>query len=222
MSVTLGDVSLTSEDLDTLAPRCFLSDLIIAYAFQCIAESQSQSSHRFVQPASVFMAACGVAGADLAAILHQLHLDTADVVYLPVNNNDQPDRAYGGSHWSLLQFRRATNSIHHYDSYGGHNEAVARRIAAAFSVALGAQQQPAFVVESAAPQQSNSFDCGIFVICVTEALERANDDVPAALADVARRSKTRRAELLAALHEAIAHKQAARENAKQKATTLVS
>lgn len=207
MSVTLGDVSLTSEDIATLAPRSFLSDLIIAFAFQSIAES-SPSSHRFVQPAAVFMAACGITGAQLADMFHPLHLDTADVVYLPVNNNDQPSRAYGGSHWSLLQFRRATNSFHHYDSFGGYNDDVARRIAAAFTVALAATA-PAFLAESATPQQTNSFDCGIFVICIAEALENVSD-VASALADVPLRSETRRAQLRTALDVAIAIKQASK------------
>lgn len=211
MSFTLGDVSLTSEDIATLAPRSFLSDLIIAFAFQSIAES-SPSSHRFLQPASVFMAACGITDAQLAHIFQPLHLDVADVVYLPVNNNDQPSRAYGGSHWSLLQFRRATNSFHHYDSFAGYNDDVARRIAAAFTVALAptaAAAPPAFVVESAAPQQTNSFDCGIFVICIAEALENVSD-VTAALANVPLRCETRRAELRSALAEAIAIKQASK------------
>jgi sentrin-specific protease 8 len=212
MSFTLGDVSLTSEDIATLAPRCFLSDLIIAFAFQSIGES-SPSSHRFVQPASVFMAACGITGAHLADMFHPLHLDTADVVYLPVNNNDQPSRAYGGSHWSLLQFRRATNSFHHYDSFGGYNDDVARRIATAFTVALAATEPTTFLLETAAPQQTNSFDCGIFVICIAEALENVSD-VASALADVPLRSETRRAELRAALDEAIAIKQASKAASK--------
>lgn len=215
MSFTLGDVSLTSEDIATLAPRCFLSDLIIAFALQSIGDS-SPSSHRFVQPAAVFMAACGITGAQLADMFQPLHLDTADVVYLPVNNNDQPSRAYGGSHWSLLQFRRATNTFHHYDSFGGYNDDVARRIAAAFTVALAPADTaaPTFVVESAAPQQTNSFDCGIFVICIAEALENVSD-VTAALANVPLRSQTRRAELRTALDEAIAIKQASKASSKK-------
>lgn len=203
-SVTIGDVSLSHEDVETLAPRRFLSDLIIAYAFQEL--ERSDASVRLVQPASVFMAACGIVGDDLAALLRPLALDTADTVYLPVNNNDAPDRAYGGSHWSLLVFRRASLSFHHYDSYHGHNDRVARRIAAAFARALNAPSNAPVIAESAAPQQSNSFDCGIFVICVAEALQRGGGGE--ALAEVPLRAATRRDELRAAIGEAVAAKAA--------------
>jgi Ulp1 family protease len=207
-SLTIGDVSLSHEDVQSLAPGAFLSDLIISYAFQAIEQTASQSttsSVRLVQPATVMMASCGIVGDDLASMVAPLGLDAADVVFLPVNDNASPDRAYGGSHWSLVVFRRSTGSFHHYDSYSGHNGRVARRVCAAFATALGAPAAAAFVDETGAtPQQGNGFDCGTHVICVAEALQRGD----ASLSDVRRRVETRRVELRSAIMEAVAAKYA--------------
>jgi sentrin-specific protease 8 len=209
-SVTIGDVSLSHEDVQSLAPGAFLSDLIISSAFQAVEHQQQQTasaagSVRLVQPATVMMASCGIVGDDLASMVAPLGLDAADVVFLPVNDNDSPDRAYGGSHWSLVVFRRSSGSFHHYDSYGGHNGRVARRVCAAFATALGAPAAAAFVDETGAtPQQGNGFDCGIHVICVAEALQRGD----ASLSDVRRCVETRRVELRRAIMEAVAAKYA--------------
>lgn len=57
---------------------------------------------------------------------------------LIVNNNSNPDMAFGGSHWSLLLFVRTLNEFWYFDSYANSNQRVATSVARNFATALGA------------------------------------------------------------------------------------
>jgi len=89
-------------------------------------------------------------------------------VFFAVNDNDSKLSA-GGSHWSLLMYNKQTNSFHHYDSCNAYNTSAARSLARNVEPFLHAKGSPAFV-ESRCPQQTNSYDCGVYVICVAEEL----------------------------------------------------
>jgi len=88
--------------------------------------------------------------------------DTADFLFLPVNDAPAPNRR--GSHWSLLfvdRRERARPIAYHYDSILGHNDQPAAQLAQR----LGAPLESARMA-----QQQNSYDCGVFVVDGTRAL----------------------------------------------------
>ncbi|MGY8663522.1 Ulp1 family isopeptidase [Bradyrhizobium sp. UFLA05-109] len=87
--------------------------------------------------------------------------DTANFLFVPVNNAAPGG---GGTHWSLLlvdRRERARPVAYHYDSRGTTNSAVAAELAAR----LGAHLAPARMA-----QQQNGYDCGVFLVDGTRAL----------------------------------------------------
>ena len=66
---------------------------IIEYAFASLASTHPTA--RFVSPAAAFLARAGGA----AAVVGPLGLASAAVVLLPVNDNEDVERAGGGTHW---------------------------------------------------------------------------------------------------------------------------
>ncbi|NOJ44826.1 hypothetical protein HCN50_00955 [Bradyrhizobium sp. WSM 1744] len=90
--------------------------------------------------------------------------DTADFLFLPVNDAMDPNRL--GTHWSLLLLDRHTRGepvAYHYDSVRGHNHEAAAQLARRLRARL---ESPSMV------QQRNSYDCGVFVVDGTRALVR--------------------------------------------------
>ncbi|WP_245321417.1 Ulp1 family isopeptidase [Bradyrhizobium sp. NAS96.2] len=90
--------------------------------------------------------------------------DTADFLFLPVNDASASDPDRRGTHWSLLlvdRRERARPIAYHYDSMANTNSAIAAELAER----LGAHLQPARI-----PRQQNFFDCGVFVVAGTRAL----------------------------------------------------
>jgi len=90
--------------------------------------------------------------------------DTADFLFLPMNDADRPDRR--GTHWSLLIVDRRDRQrpvAYHYDSIRGYNDGRAAELARR----LGLSRRPAEMA-----QQQNSYDCGVFVLDGTRALVR--------------------------------------------------
>lgn len=72
---------------------------------------------------------------------------------------------------SLLVYFQETNSFHHYDSHSSFNTSAARSLAQNVEPFLHCKsgQNPCFM-EDRCPQQQNGYDCGVYVVCVTEQL----------------------------------------------------
>ncbi|KAG2496563.1 hypothetical protein HYH03_005385 [Edaphochlamys debaryana] len=133
--------------------------------------ASARASILLLPPATTFLL---MHGADMAAeVLAPLKPASRGLVLFAVNDNTDPSRAAGGSHWSLLAYHRPSNTLRHYDSSpGSGNEPNARRLAAAVGPALAGRSSPAplLVQVGAMPRQVNGHDCGVYVLAMARAL----------------------------------------------------
>ncbi|XP_074111960.1 sentrin-specific protease 8 [Cotesia typhae] len=91
-----------------------------------------------------------------------------DYIFFPLNDCKKSDAA-GGSHWSLLVYSKNEKTCFHFDSAHGNNNAEARSFGLKISKQLLGDKTASFKnVEC--PQQDNGYDCGIFVLCFTDAI----------------------------------------------------
>lgn len=82
-------------------------------------------------------------------------------IFLPINNNPNPEMPEGGTHWSLLVVSAIDGVAFHYDSLGDENERPALQACDKLAKLLGKKLR--FVGMRDAPQQENGSDCGVFV-----------------------------------------------------------
>lgn len=198
---TAGDVILYDRDARLFEPGRWLSDQCIAYAFEILGETAPKSTLR-LEPATIFMACMLNDAETLRGILSQprtagasslaerLSSQTTKLIYLPINDKEDPEAHDGGGHWSLLVFRRGSSEgspsrFEHYDSCEPANAQRARAAAEALAPLLGDGAQLAKLVSVDTPQQANGFDCGVYVLAIAELLCGASADSSAAAVEAA-------------------------------------
>lgn len=161
-----------------LGARDWLGDEHIQRDYELLAQELWASNPnlaartRFADPLTAFRVGQGTNAAALSAF-HQIvddpnGNDTADFLFLPVNDASTMDLDDRGSHWSLLLVdRRDRNNpvAYHYDSARGRNDRPAAMLAARVGAGDNLQNAPI-------RQQRNSYDCGVFVLDGTRALAR--------------------------------------------------
>ncbi|KAH0564399.1 hypothetical protein KQX54_011883 [Cotesia glomerata] len=91
-----------------------------------------------------------------------------DYIFFPLNDCKKSDAA-GGSHWSLLVYSKAEKTCFHFDSAHGNNNTEARSFGLKISKQLLGDETASFK-NVQCPQQDNGYDCGIFVLCFTDAI----------------------------------------------------
>uniref|UniRef100_A0AAQ4QQM6 SUMO peptidase family member, NEDD8 specific n=1 Tax=Gasterosteus aculeatus aculeatus TaxID=481459 RepID=A0AAQ4QQM6_GASAC len=164
------DSLLRRSDLSLLEGPYWLNDQVIGFAFEYFASERFRvlgEAATFVSPEVAQFIKCASCSNELALFLEPLDLASRQWVFLAVNDNS--DQSAGGSHWSLLVYHRSSNHFAHYDSQSGGNSLHARRVAVNLEPFLGAGRKAPFV-EEPCPSQKNSYDCGMYVICIAEAL----------------------------------------------------
>lgn len=163
--LSYGDSLLRSSDVALLDAPNWLNDNIIGFIFEFLASTLAPSTTERVAllspDVSQFIKCCGN---DAAEFLQPLELPKKDLVLLPVNDNAGTEA--GGTHWSLLAYFHDGCEFLHYDSAPGTNGPHARLMARNLSSLLGNSRYR----EEEAPVQHNSYDCGMYVVCVAQAL----------------------------------------------------
>ncbi|MCK1481499.1 hypothetical protein IVB25_01730, partial [Bradyrhizobium sp. 193] len=154
----------------------WLGDQHIQRDYELLSQELRQSNPnlaartRFVDPLIAFQVGHGTHGDAQDAFRRIVNdrngNDTADFLFLPVSDASATDPRARGSHWSLLLVDRRDRHrpvAHHYDSAKPYNAGPAATLAER----VGADLRDALIRE-----QTNGYDCGVFVVDGTRALVR--------------------------------------------------
>ncbi|KAI9323197.1 hypothetical protein BX666DRAFT_2116849 [Dichotomocladium elegans] len=165
------DGPVMAKDYDTLTDDSWLNDTILDFHMEYLERekipSEMKSRILLLRPGMVELIVHVQDASHLSAALPQ-HLTTADAIFIPVNDS-RPLAAYSGSHWSLMLYLRQHNTFYYYDSMGTSNIQEAQFTCGRLIPWLGIHHQPA-IQPMETPQQTNSADCGIYVIAITDNL----------------------------------------------------
>lgn len=152
--------------------------------------------------------------------MEPLKFGTRELVFFALNDNQDSSVPIGGSHWSLLVWSRNEGVLRHYDSLNGANLNVAEKL----MEVLQAHLPPNAKLESmACPRQANTYDCGMVVLAVAQALcerhlvRRTTPEHPAIMWDVGTMvtGPKRLQALRAEIHELILQKSNGQNSAKK-------
>jgi len=161
-----NDVVLRQSDLEILSGPYYLNDRIIEFYFSYLCSSHSSEDILLVPPSIAFwIMQCPVVES-LGDFIEPLHLSDKALVMFPINDNDDVDRAEGGSHWSLVAYCRNANVFVHHDSCRGMNAAPAKKLykaVAGYMGSSGSASEASFQECTNSPMQDNGYDCGLYV-----------------------------------------------------------
>nr|ACO10407.1 Sentrin-specific protease 8 [Caligus rogercresseyi] len=189
--LSLGDSLLRSSDLSLLRqPGSWLNDSLLGFYLEYLSSRPERNdSILYLSPeVSHFLKLTG-SPEEVALFLEPLQSSRKEVIFLPVNNAEDPSRP-GGTHWSsLIYSKQAGGAFFHLDSLGKANEGHARRTAERIHEFLKEKRRegegtrilnplssssssmsppnkhPFSFTNVPVLKQSNGHDCGTHVLC---------------------------------------------------------
>eukprot|EP01135_Chromosphaera_perkinsii_P006878 Nk52_evm33s621 gene=Nk52_evmTU33s621 len=190
------DSALQLDDVVLLATPCeFLNDKLITFYFEYLTHEKFKGGNEgraggdqeagdvhpllFMHPSASFFASQCQEPQAAALVLDPLRLLDRELVFIPVNDNRNVNEP-GGMHWSLLVMNVKNMSFAHYDSCTGTNFMSAMTYARAIFQYLyhclkQQQDRPSAsprlnFTAPPSPQQNNGYDCGVYVLAITDHL----------------------------------------------------
>ncbi|XP_010520333.1 PREDICTED: NEDD8-specific protease 1 [Tarenaya hassleriana] len=164
--LSFNDVVLRRSDLDILSGPHFLNDRIIEFYLSYLSTVHPSPAILLVPPSVSFWISNCPDTESLKEFLEPLKLPDRNLVIFPVNDNTHVGLAEGGTHWSSLVFYRGANTFFHHDSNRGSNKQFARQLYKVVAPFLSGEDAMFREFSAETPQQSNGYDCGIFVLAV--------------------------------------------------------
>ncbi|ODQ78535.1 hypothetical protein BABINDRAFT_20337, partial [Babjeviella inositovora NRRL Y-12698] len=171
-------VSIYKDDVSNLRDDEWLNDNDISFVYELLEAYQLTKLSRkmarraygkpanphtilLLRPSMVFLLAQS-RGDEVALLKGVLPpLEKADFIFLPVNDNSDPELVEGGSHWSLIVISILDDKAFVIDTLDAANHREARHIVKQVGYYLG---NPSIDIEELkVPQQINGSDCGILV-----------------------------------------------------------
>eukprot|EP01129_Flabellula_baltica_P017082 TRINITY_DN9360_c0_g1_i1.p1 TRINITY_DN9360_c0_g1~~TRINITY_DN9360_c0_g1_i1.p1 ORF type:complete len:217 (+),score=42.34 TRINITY_DN9360_c0_g1_i1:38-688(+) len=162
--LTYKDTTLYQKDLDILySNKTWLNDRLIGFYYDYLDTIKSENVI-FVNPSTMMLLAYFNDVEELCMFLSPLGLDAYEVVVIPVN--DSEGSTAGGSHWSLLVYRKSVDQFYAFDSYYTEVNSNAMRAARKLKVILRSRSEGIKVIDT--PKQRNGSSCGLFVLAISE------------------------------------------------------
>lgn len=165
------DYLLRSSDVSLLKKNDWFNDIIIGFYFEYLDQQykkNGKSQLLFIGPGVVQL----LKMQDFSQyhiFLDPIDAKSYDFLFFPLNDCDSIEA--GGSHWSLLIYSRREEMCYHFDSSCNINSSVAKKFARnVIKYFLGKQE--ARYTEMNCPQQNNSYDCGLFVLCLADVISK--------------------------------------------------
>ncbi|XP_033746441.1 sentrin-specific protease 8-like [Pecten maximus] len=167
--LSFNDSLLRKSDLQLLEGEHWLNDKLIGFCFEYFErEKFSHSADKLCLISPDVTQFIKLSPAEEVRIfLEPLNLKVKEYVFMPVNDNSNPEDA-GGTHWSLLVYIRCRQEFRHYDSCGSANKEIAKQLAYKIQPFVLAPRGRMKVIEADSPQQQNGYDCGLYVIATAE------------------------------------------------------
>ncbi|GAA0147104.1 protease [Lithospermum erythrorhizon] len=177
---------LSKSALEILDSPNFLSDEIIGFYFTYLTSITDSDDVLFIDPPVSDLLA-NVDDVDVVkASVEPLEFGTKNLIFFAVNDSE---------HWSLLVYDRKLNAFLHHDSRGSSNHMQARKLFETLkdcvvpsangkeyikpkkknrskkaSVTSCKSAAPPSFEECTTPQQTNGYDCGLFVLAIARAI----------------------------------------------------
>lgn len=179
--------NIYAHDLDTLKQGAWLNDAIVAFYMDYLQHSvfsKHSNRFRFLAPTTSFMLMHEQDPDDVADAFSGCGIDPdqTGLVFFPLNDNQNVSKM-GGSHWTLLVLDVQRRSFYSFDSMSTSKtpSAAAKKLAEKLAPLLppargsgssspSSPDSSPSLVSPPSPQQTNGSDCGVFVLCVTEAI----------------------------------------------------
>ena len=164
--------SVTKEDIETLSPHTYLNDLIISFYYEIIQDKYPSKDITLLDPAvSMSIILDSNDENDLEdlkqCIFLPLELDKKKFVFAPINDNTKIQYSCSGSHWTLNVIDVEKKIIYYLDSTNGdvsNAHTFHKRIEKLY------EKEFEFIFGLHIQYQTNSFDCGMFLLGFTELL----------------------------------------------------
>ncbi|KAF6134799.1 hypothetical protein GIB67_002200 [Kingdonia uniflora] len=172
--LSYNDVVLRRSDLSILSGPYFLNDRIIEFYFSYLETSYASQDILLVPPSISFWIANCPDVESLKDFVVPLKFPDKKVIIFAVNNNNDVNMAEGGTHWSLLAYERNSYVFVHHDSMAGSNRSAAKNLCSAVVGFMGLSDDSGkgaeFMECSTMPQQTNGYDCGLYVTSIAKAI----------------------------------------------------
>ena len=176
--ITIGDITLYKEDIQSIAPQQWIRDNIIAFYYDQYLKSilmdndDLRNRMLVLDPWGVFALQFFTEQEEFDGFIEGNQPRDKDFVFMPINNNQSLEQIGGGSHWSFLLYNKLVKQFWYFDSYyHTGSDDVARKTAKQFLKVIKTKSNDEKLNDEdllenlkviKTTRQSNGYDCGIY------------------------------------------------------------
>ena len=166
--ITYKSCSIKQSDIDCLSDYQYLNDLIISFYYEILNEKYTSNDIILLDPAVSMSIIFDQDLDDINNCIFQpLEMKNKKFIFVPINDNTKIEYKINGSHWALNIIDVNNNTIYYLDSML-NNISNAKISVRKFQKLFGKKFNFVYALENT--YQTNSSDCGMFVLGFTETI----------------------------------------------------
>jgi Ulp1 family protease len=164
--------------------KCFedfnqLNDIAIGFYYEVlfhekVYESLMDKVH-LVQPASASLIVYDYDIYDLIEMFEPMKFDEKEIIFFPLNDNTDKYNYGAGNHWTLLIYQKCDDMFYYLDSMGSYIKNTEKFATQFVSIKNSKKENkmsknPKIINLFSEKLQTNSYDCGMFVLAFTKSV----------------------------------------------------